>query len=215
MGMFTETLERVCRQLLGDPQPDDGCSAADIRRAEALLGVRLPTPLREYHLRYGENKVLAKAQDFMFTPEMLEVDDGHLVFWQENQAVYTVGVPLDALGQDDPPVFQQGTEEDAEWYPECRRLTDFLLRTVCWQATWGMPSQARADGAGPKVVARVAAVFALVAPREAYDHELVAYAREGVVVCTFPSNRVLYVGATSDEGIDQVSQELGIRLSAL
>jgi hypothetical protein len=101
------------------------------------------------------------------------------------------------------------------WYPECRRLTDFLLRTVCWQATWWMPSQARADGVGPASFARVVAGFPLIAPREPYEHELVAYAREGVVVCTFPSSGALYVGATTVEGIEQVSRELGIRLSAL
>jgi hypothetical protein len=78
-----------------------------------------------------------------------------------------------------------------------------------------MPSQARADGVGPTVFARLAAGFPLIAPKEAYEHELVAHAREGVVVCTFPSRRALYVGAASDEGIDRVGRELGTRLSAL
>ena len=213
--MFVDTLERVCRQLLGDPKPSDGCTPADVRRAEASLGVSLPTPLRVYYLRYGENKVPANARDLLFAPEVLEVDDGHLVFWQENQAVYLAGVPLAALGQDDPPVFQRGTEEDAEWPPECRGLADFLLRTVCWQATWGMPSQARADRVRPAVFARVAAGFPLVAPREPYEHDLIAYAREGVVACTFPSSGALYVGAVSDGGIERVSRELGIGLSIL
>jgi hypothetical protein len=165
--------------------------------------VGLPGPLRAYYLRFGENKVLANAQDRLRTPETLEIDDGHLVFWQENQDVYRVGVPLDARGQDDPPVFQRGSEAGGEWYPECGRLTDFMLRTFCCQATWGMLSQASTDWLGPDMFARVAARFPLIAPREPFEHELVAYAREGVAVCTFPSNGELYVGAASDELIEQ------------
>jgi cell wall assembly regulator SMI1 len=213
--MFAESLNRVYRQLLGNPKSSDGSSGADILRAETSLGITLPQPLREYYLCFGGNKSLANAHDRWLSLEKLEVREGYLVFWEENQGVYWAGVSRSAVHLEDPPVFQQGNMDNAPWYPECRRLTDFILKTVCWQATWCLPNVARAEGVTHEVLARVAGIFPRIAPNDAYEHELVAYARDGVVICAFPRNQVLYVGATSNQELERVGRELGTELSSL
>src|SRR5262249_14145737 len=157
-----------------------------VRQCEGHLGFRLPRPLRDYYLRFGEHKVLCHARGLLLAPEALETDDEHLVIWDNLQGGWC-GVRLDAVGQPDPPVERQGfvSEEEVDWVPECRRLGWFLLRTMCWQAAWGLPVRAIAD-ATPAVCGALASRLALVGPGEPLEGESVAYAGEGLAVCVLP-----------------------------
>jgi hypothetical protein len=211
---YAEALDRWFTNWFGPPGPRDPCSHDLVRESEEDGGFRIPAPLRVYYLRFGENAILASARGLLLTPEALEAEDEHLVFWQaheEDQEGAWCGIPLGALGLPDPPVERQEfvSEDEAVWVPECRRLTCFLLRTMCWQVVWGLASRAVTE-ATPAALEKIAARLTLVAPEEPLDGEPVAYAGEGLAMCVLPREGVVRVGAQSDGRLRWLEGELGV-----
>ncbi len=82
----------------------DGCSDAELDAAEVRLGVRLPAAMREAYRLLGRREDLTSNQDRLVPPDRLFVEYGMLVFREENQSVAYWGVPVEALGEDDPQV---------------------------------------------------------------------------------------------------------------
>ncbi|MFK0194642.1 SMI1/KNR4 family protein [Kitasatospora sp. NPDC090308] len=76
---------------------------AELDAAEARLGLRLPAALREAHRLIGNRPDLTGNHDTLLPPAELYVDRGCLVHRVENQSCAYWGIPLAALGQDDPP----------------------------------------------------------------------------------------------------------------
>jgi hypothetical protein len=83
---------------------EDRVSPLRLDAAESRLGLRLPVALREWYLRLGCSGDVWSVQDTFLTPEGLRVQDDLLVFYVENQTVWYMGVRLDDLDSDDPPV---------------------------------------------------------------------------------------------------------------
>ncbi|HWO62854.1 MAG TPA: SMI1/KNR4 family protein [Umezawaea sp.] len=83
---------------------DDGCDDAELDAAEARLGVRLPAALREAYRLFGRREDLTCNQDRLLPPDKLVVEQGLLLFREENQWVAHWGVPVEDLDQDDPRV---------------------------------------------------------------------------------------------------------------
>lgn len=78
----------------------DGLPVETIDQAEARLGVRIPKVLQEWYELVGAR--LDFIQDQPLLPHQLQVTNGHLEFWWENQGCWTLGA---ALNQgDNPPV---------------------------------------------------------------------------------------------------------------
>jgi hypothetical protein len=84
----------------------DGFTEADLATAEDLLGVALPTALREMYLLLGRRPDLTSNHDVLPRPDQLYVDakGEALVFREENQGVCSWGVLLTDVGQLDPAV---------------------------------------------------------------------------------------------------------------
>lgn len=90
-----------------------GTRAEELERAEEMLGLTLPTALREAYSLLGTRHDLTGNQDPLLRPSELFVHDefgGVLVFRSENQGCAFWGVRLRDLGQDDPPVFVQSRD---------------------------------------------------------------------------------------------------------
>ncbi|MDO4260015.1 MAG: hypothetical protein Q4C87_10915 [Actinomycetaceae bacterium] len=87
----------------------DGLSTETIDQAEARLEVRIPGVLREWYELVGAR--LDFIQDQPLLPHQLQVTNGHLEFWWENQGCWRLGA---ALNQgDDPPVHVLEVEDEA------------------------------------------------------------------------------------------------------
>lgn len=117
---------------LGD---DDGCDEVEFDAAEARLGVRLPRALREAYRLLGRRADLTSNQDELLTPSQWYLDDGKevLVFREENQGVACWGVPLDRLGEDDPPVgyrLDMADKRLERWEPWMGRLSTAVVEIV-------------------------------------------------------------------------------------
>ncbi|GLW69412.1 hypothetical protein Kpho02_17110 [Kitasatospora phosalacinea] len=111
-------------------RPGDGCTDAELDAAEARLGLRLPAALREAHRLLGNRPDLTGNHDTLLPPAELYVDQGCLVHRVENQGCAYWGVPLAALGQDDPPTVVRPDAADPETTPWTARLSTELLAVV-------------------------------------------------------------------------------------
>ncbi|MFL4905266.1 hypothetical protein ACJ6WF_19265 [Streptomyces sp. MMS24-I2-30] len=114
-----------------------GTRAEELERAEEMLGLTLPTALREAYSLHGTRHDLTGNQDSLLRPSELFVHDefgGVLVFRSENQGCAFWGVRLRDLGQDDPPVFVQSRDGWVRYLERvslaCRARTQ---RDAAWQ----------------------------------------------------------------------------------
>ena len=214
---FAVAVDRCFVNWFGPASPADGCSHQLIRECETFHGIRLPAPLRTFFLRFGAHPMVGQARGFLFTPEALEVEGEHLVFWmghEDDREGAWCGVRLAALQQPDPPVERQEfpSEDEAVWVPECRRLSWFLLRTMAWQAAWGLPVRAVA-AATPAALETIAARLTLVAPEEPLAGEPLAYAGEGMAACVVPWQNAVRIGARADEHLQELAGEISLSVN--
>jgi hypothetical protein len=96
------------------------------------LGFSLPSALRDYLLLAGgarENR----EHNRLLPPEELAVEDGYLVFMEENQSVVDWGIPLTLARRADPEVWQRVNGDEPEWYSEELRFSEFILKNLAWQ----------------------------------------------------------------------------------
>ena len=107
-------------------QPGDGYDEATLQAAEARLGLRLPTTLRNFYLAWGRRRELLYGGPHLLSPDELVLQSQRLIFVREDGSVDQgevqiepeeetnvtivvkvlsgVGVPFQALGETDPPV---------------------------------------------------------------------------------------------------------------
>jgi hypothetical protein len=121
------------RSLFHPWQPGDGYDEETIQAAEARLGVRLPTTLRNFYLTWGRRRDMTQPQDHMMHPNVLVVRANTLIFIEENQAVCYWGVPCEALDEADPPVVETESgpsgwdvESERNWRLSDAHLSNFL-----------------------------------------------------------------------------------------
>ena len=116
-------------------QEGDGYSVAELDVAEQHLGLKLPLALREWYRLVGRRKDIIAMQNFLASPEELEIMDesGLLVFYCENQQVVEWGVQEDDLGLVDPPVWLDNSglhDTQRKLIRENNTLTEFALQMV-------------------------------------------------------------------------------------
>jgi hypothetical protein len=124
----------IRRHLGRAPQASDGVPEATLRKAEKRLQIRLPRAMRDYYLLAGAVDHLNRAHHQLFSPDRLRIEDGHLWFMEENQAVVRWGLPLQRLSEGDPPVYQRANAASATCFSENLSFSTFLIRIYDWQA---------------------------------------------------------------------------------
>lgn len=184
-----------------------------IAAAEKRLGVAVPAALRGYYLVAGREQRFNTSFQRMLPVSEWSVDDGRLIFMEENQAVVFWGVDVRSRRSADPPVFQGVNDEPIAWYPESPRCSEFLSVILQLQAvSGGMPHCATAP-APTKSSYRF--------EREGWIYygevnSLKAYGRPNQVVCLmppgFPYDDVwaVLVGAKTKRELHAIGAELGV-----
>jgi len=136
--VFREPYTNLIRRHLGrHPKRADGVTAAALRKYERRLGLRLPAAMREYYLIAGRVDELNREHNVLFRLDELRIEESHLWFMEENQAVVHWGLPTKRLAEDDPSVYQRANVGRAKWYSERMRFSEFLIDTFDWQAGCG------------------------------------------------------------------------------
>ncbi|MFC6879474.1 MULTISPECIES: SMI1/KNR4 family protein [Actinomadura] len=94
----------------------DGWSSAELDAAGERLGVPLPTALREAYQLFGRRDDLTSNHDSLLNPDELYLNDGALVFREENQACAFWGILSADLERPDPAVYVRAdlADESAE-----------------------------------------------------------------------------------------------------
>lgn len=108
---------------VGLPEPWDVADAR-LDEAQARLGVRVPSVLRWFLVRFTRHHPVVGRQDPLVRAENLAVEDGALVFRNENQFCASWGVRVEDLALPDPPVVWRA---DGPWLPYHDRLSLDLL----------------------------------------------------------------------------------------
>ena len=84
------------------------------------------------------------------------IDDGFLVFMEENQCVVFWGISVDQVSDRDPAVFigVNRHEEGIEWHPEHDSCHEFLNTMLVWHASYGGAAKSCAVGHGDEFAMR-------------------------------------------------------------
>jgi hypothetical protein len=153
--------------------------------AERRLGRPLPSTLRTYYALVGRHPA-SRALHHLVAPAKLEATERGLIFLHEQQDVCFYAIRAADLALDDPPVLQGNHDEDT-WYPDCGRLSSFLIKNLCWQAMEVLESEqlSVSDAAWRAATSGMRPIEC--GPPEPYDMEAVR--RGGLVACAFPAER--------------------------
>lgn len=112
-------------------------------RAEAQLGHRLPKAFREWYELAGAAVDIWSGHDRLLLPFM---DREVMVFCVENQSIWSMGVRLSDLGQDDPPVFgwmNEGNAGPSEFGQLNASVSECALQYLAWCLKWENPRKVR------------------------------------------------------------------------
>jgi hypothetical protein len=95
----------------------DGCTAEVLDACEARLGLALPAAVREWYELLGLRGDLTNNHDVLLGPEKIYLEDGALVFREENQGVCWWGVRVDDPSPDPAVIvrFDTARPADREW----------------------------------------------------------------------------------------------------
>lgn len=206
-------IQEVLIGIYGDDVPLVGEPANEIRRAEARLGFALPKLLREYYGLTGHADFVNSSCDRLVGAEELEVNDGALVFYDDNQSVACWGILKEHLLLDDPPVQFAATNGALSWDIHHPTLSSFLIMMAYWQAVNGaLPNVALAQ-VGKSVQEKIAQEWLLLHRFE--NDKMYFFGGEGVVLSLLggAGHGELQVGTRTAEQLRRVDQMLGIEWS--
>lgn len=116
----------------------EGVEIADISRAERRLCLRLPKALRSYYLVAGKADDLNKAHNIIRPVSEIELDNGFVVFIDENQFVVSWGVRISLAAEDDPIIWQRNNTPPVEWFSEEKSFTEFMKDMFDWYRDAGV-----------------------------------------------------------------------------
>ena len=194
-----------------DDEDLDDADLVDAPGVDGRRGFRLPAALREICRRSGGREDMHRHHDRLLAPG-LEIEDGHLLIYQENQSVCVWGIRVSDLALSDPPVYLS-YEGDAAWRLDHDHLSDFLCFSLLWQRVNAEPCefvQLAADA-----LSRVTATWEPV-PLPGYHRpgDLRVFRRPGVVAMAYPSadrGFTLQVGAREPAALTAAVTELRAR----
>ena len=91
----------------------------------------MPAALNDYYRVAGELAINTE-HNVLYAPEQLRIENGKLVFMEENQRVVFWGLDLKELKKPDPQVFQANNEAPLKWVPEGKTFSKFLIGMWRW-----------------------------------------------------------------------------------
>jgi hypothetical protein len=101
--------------------------------------------LKCFYLTAGAIQEICSIHNVIFGPEDLEVDEGFLIFMEENQSVVSWGIRKRDLKKSDPVIWQRNNAS-AEWYSEEKTLAGLLESMFDWYESLGVWKRTAAKG---------------------------------------------------------------------
>ncbi|WP_394939836.1 hypothetical protein [Psychromicrobium sp. YIM B11713] len=126
--IFLQKFRDLLPNYLSEPwQEEDGLSEAELN---AELATDVPQALREFYLALG-NSELMEAYHFFWDPDELEVEDGFLLFLEDEEELYTWGIKADQIDVPDPLIWRRSNAKGS-WVCEEGTFSEFVLDYFDW-----------------------------------------------------------------------------------
>ncbi len=197
----------------------DQVAEKSIQVAEKRIGAQLPQSLRDYYLVAGKETVLNHAMNRLLPLADLEIENGKLVFMEENQCVVLWAANVTTRAAQDPKVFQ-GPVVDGEankWYEEAPTCSGFLVFMLHLQAAYGggMPHTGSAT-----VPQQTVSILDAKWNFGGEVNGMRTYQHPGKAICFMKSRNFftraeewrIIAGALDEESLDAIGTELGVAL---
>lgn len=208
---FSTAVRSLFANAIQELTPDDGLTAGTLDSAQQQLGFPIPEPLRDYYSQTGNTPFNQSFNRFL-APHAFVVRGDHAIFCEENQCVVLYGFRISDAAQEDPAVWQLNPTED-KWYFDCKRMTSFLLKMVCWQAVCGGVSATAKGIVSMSEYHRIESTYDRVEFGVIdHDYDLRAFQQDGVLVCAFPEGDRchLYCGCNDADKIGEIGGHFGL-----
>jgi hypothetical protein len=124
---FYQEYKTLVEPLLGRTlTPADGCA---VRPA-----LRIPTALADYYGAVGAIDMINRPHNRLLDPSVLQVEDGMVIFYEENQCVAYWAIREADLHLPDPTVYQgHDTTAGLEWHSENMTVSKWFPVMTYWQ----------------------------------------------------------------------------------
>jgi hypothetical protein len=145
---------QLIKDFIGLTDCVQGSSLKELLQVESKLGRYLPKSLRKYYQCFGKNSLLANAFHELIPASQLNVLNGYLIFYVENQKVWIAGIPVDAFPVNEPSVWLT-YDEGQNWEKFCDSLSEFLTSMSLFQILEKWPYIAIKEGVENSVMQRI------------------------------------------------------------
>jgi hypothetical protein len=222
--MIGEPLQVIMRTAFPNRALDPGFSRDEIAAAEARLNVSLPQALKDYLVVCGATREMMDENYHLYLPDGLRVEDGHLIFCEENQGIEEYGVPLQDLEEpgDFHPRVRAKSVNTKEWRNESGSISAFLLGVGSFQAVLSMDNSARFE-LPEKRLKKIEKFFEPVGELEVRSgSQMVGFVdRQHSIVATYMYDPHLYdsemfwAGSSADGALEDFEERSGFELDWL
>lgn len=130
--MFLEKFRSLVPKYLEDQWNEaDGLSAGELADGLAKAKVKIPFVLEEFYLALGNNDDFMEAYHYFFDPEELEIEDGYLLFLEDEEEKFVWGFKQSQLEVPDPIVYRRNNAK-GNWVSEEGTFSEFTLDMFAW-----------------------------------------------------------------------------------
>ena len=130
--MFLEKFRSLVPKYLEDQWNEaDGLSAGELADGLAEAKVEIPFVLEEFYLALGNNDDFMEAYHYFFDPEELEIEDGYLLFLEDEEEKFVWGFKQSQLEVPDPIVYRRNNAK-GNWVSEEGTFSEFTLDMFAW-----------------------------------------------------------------------------------
>ncbi|GGE68840.1 hypothetical protein [Nesterenkonia cremea] len=129
--MFLEKFKALVPKYLDDQwTAEEGFTAEELQElladSELPATLRLPLVLEEFYRALGSCEEIMEAYHFFFDPDELVIEDGCLIFLEDEEERWVWGVDTSDLQVPDPLILRRNNDKD-EWSEEAATVSEFVF----------------------------------------------------------------------------------------
>ncbi|UWX96600.1 hypothetical protein N2K95_13220 [Arthrobacter zhaoxinii] len=130
--IFLDRFRALVPKYLEDNwREEDGIPARELDSMLAAHDFTIPLVLREFYLAVGGCEDLMEAFHFFWDPDELEIEDGYLLFLEDEDEKFVWGIRADQLDVPDPIVWRRNNAR-GDWQSEEGTLSEYVLDMFEW-----------------------------------------------------------------------------------
>lgn len=130
--MFLEKFRSLVPKYLDDAWNEaDGLSREELAEALEESRVQIPLVLEEFYRSLGNCDDFMEAYHYFFDPEELEIEDGYLLFLEDEEEKFVWGFKASQLDVPDPIVYRRSNAK-GKWTSEEGTFSEFTLDMFTW-----------------------------------------------------------------------------------